>query len=138
MLGETVVIADRDKQEKLVPVITYVCGLQHQKAVGAWLSFLSVCFDDFQKNLRLPNILSAQEEAVCQELLNSSIDAYLRAEQLPLTVQATLTETVFRIIKGIPKEQMFFLKDRFLKICGEYSYNQFWKIYEDASCIEDV
>ena len=90
MAPEKTVIAEHAQQEKLVPVLTYVYGLTRPKAISAMLSFLALCHDVCCRNMRLPDLLTAEDEKSCMSLLDKVIDAFLRVENLPETTQAQI------------------------------------------------
>lgn len=138
MAGESIVLSDRTKQEKLVPVVTYVPGLTRHKAIAAWLSFLSVCHNDCRNGIRLPDLLSAGDESRCLRLLDDIIGAYLKIDSLSITSRAELYKTAHKIISGISGKDGIFLKDRLIKICGEYSCQAYWNKFENASCLADI
>lgn len=137
-IREKPVIAVHDKQEKLVPVMTYVYGLSRPRAISAMLSFLSMCHDDCSRNVRLPDVLSAEDEALCMSLLDEVIDKYLRVKKLPKTTHAKVVKTVFNIMKKMRRESLEFLRNRFLAVCGEQSYSIYWEKIGQAGCFEDV
>jgi hypothetical protein len=138
MTGETIVISEITNQEKLVPAVTYVHGLSQRKAISAWLSFLSVCFQDCRNKIRLSGLLSVEDEAQCLRLLDAIIESYVKVERLPVPVQAELCETAHKLIAGMSREHRAFLEDRFFKICGDKSYLTYWKNLETASCLDDI
>lgn len=138
MAGETIVISEITNQEKLVPVVTYVHGLSQRKAISAWLSFLSVCFQDCRNKIRLSGLLSVVDEAQCLRLLDAIIESYVRVERVPVPVQAELCESAHRLITGMSREHGVFLEDRLFKICGDRSYLTYWRNLETASCIDDI
>jgi hypothetical protein len=138
MLSEKIMIVEHKSSEKLVPVITYVNGHFQQKAISAWLSFLSICHNDICNNLRLPDILSAEEENSCNRLLNEIFDTYIRVECLTKRVQNEIIETVFKIIKHSTDGSLHFLKKRCIEICGQHSYQSYLYKYEKASTVEDI
>jgi hypothetical protein len=136
--SEKTVIADHAKQEKLVPVLTYVYGLSRSRAVSATLSFLSMCHIDCSRNVRLSNVLIDEDEALCMSLLDEVIDTYIRVGNLPKNTQARLCKAVYDIMHKLHGENLDFLRNRFIAVCGEYSYDAYWKKIEQASCFKDV
>jgi hypothetical protein len=136
--SDKTVIAEHKNREELVPVLTYVYGLSRPRAISAMLSFLSLCHTDCNKNLRLSNVLTAEDETNCMRLLDKVIETYLRVENLPSTIQAKLVQTVFKIIKNLRGENLVFLRDRFIALCGETCYLTYWKKFELASCFKDI
>ena len=138
MADETPVVIDFNKQEKLVPVLTYVNGLSHEKAVSAWLNFLCVCHTDYTNNIRMPHGLSPDDEALCVPLLDICIKNY--AEIKPWTPQQRLSliSFVYKYVRGSSGENRLFLHDRLRAICGERVRQKFWGIYEEASGFEEI
>ncbi len=135
---ERAVIVDRDKKEKLVPVITYINGLSRSKSISAWLKFLSICHDDIKNKVRLKDILTTEDEAICVSLFDKVIDKYLKVNNLPKKVIDDLNKTAFKIIKKLSPENMVFIKDRFITICGEDCYHLYLEKYEHAHCFKDI
>ncbi len=138
MAPEKTVVADHAKREKLVPVLTYVYGLSRPRAISATLSFLALCHDDCGRNIRLPDLLTAEEEKSCMSLLDKVIDAFLRVENLPETTQATVWKTACKIVKKLSGKNREFLRGRFISLCGERSYETYWKKIEGAPDFEDM
>ena len=138
MFSEKIIIAEHKKVEKLFPVITFVNGLSQHKALSAWLMFLSTCHRDISNKVRLTNILSSDDEVICNNLLNDHFDSYIRIECLSKKVQIRVTEMVFKIMKSLSEKPFFFLKDRFIKICGQHSYQTYWREYEKAANSENI
>jgi hypothetical protein len=138
MASTSFVIADRKKQEKLVPVVTYVHGLSRPHAIAAWLSFLSVCHDDCHARVRLPGILSAEHEPHCLRLLDSIIESYVKVDSVPIPVMLDLCETSGKIIAGMSAEHAAFLKDRLSRICDDRVCQEYWGKFESASFLKDV
>jgi len=138
MIGQTVAIVDRPKQEELLPVVTFVPGLQRHRAIDALLSFLSVCHHDCYNRIRLPDLLSAEHETRCLRLLDDVIGGYFHVDNLKLSVQADICDTAHSIVAGLSAEHAAFLKDRLLKICGDDGYRLYWKAFEDESCLEEI
>jgi hypothetical protein len=138
MLSEKILIAEHKNLEKLVPVLTYVNEHSQPMAINAWLSFLSICHNDICNNVRLPDILSAEDENTCNGLLNEIFDTYIRIESLTKKVQNAIIETVFKIIKGLAGDSLHFIKNRYIEICGQCSYQTYWYEYEKAPTVEDI
>jgi hypothetical protein len=138
MLSEKIMIDEHKNLEKLVPVITYVNGHFQHKAINAWLSFLTICHNDICNNVRIPDTLSAEDENTCNGLLNKIFDTYIRVESLTKEVQTGVIKTVFKILKNLDSDASLFLKERYLKICGQYSYQTHWCKYEKASTVEEI
>ncbi|MGB7567637.1 MAG: hypothetical protein WBM07_07250 [Chitinivibrionales bacterium] len=139
MAPEKTVIAEHAQQEKLVPVLTYVYGLTRPKAISAMLSFLAMCHNDCSKNnTRLRDLLTAEDEKSCMSLLDKVIDAFLRVENLSETTQARLVKTVYKIMKKLQGKNLNFLRDRFITLCGEHSYETYWKKIERAPDFEAI
>jgi hypothetical protein len=125
MGNEINTIVDRDTREKLVPVISYV-HCRSLQATGAWLSFLSVCHNDLNANRRLPNELSADDEACCIVLLDELVQSYCTIKRLPLATQRKAIDVAGKIILGLSEESKAFLKRRLIKICGEDRCREYW------------
>jgi hypothetical protein len=138
MAHDTTIIAEHKNREELVPVLTYVYGLSRPRAISAMLSFMSLCHTDFTRNVRLSNVLSAEDETSCMSLLDEVIETYLRIENLTLTVQDKLGKTVYKILKKLHGENLDFLKKRFVTVCGAACYLSYWKRFEQASCFKDI
>ena len=138
MASDTTIIAEHKNREELVPVMTYVYGLSRPKAISAMLSFMSLCHTDCTRNVRLSNVLSAEDETSCMSLLDEVIETYLRIENLTLTVQEKLGKTVYKILKNLHGENLDFLKKRFITVCGAACYLSYWKRFEQASCFKDI
>ncbi|MFZ2960197.1 MAG: hypothetical protein WA705_25220 [Candidatus Ozemobacteraceae bacterium] len=135
---EKILICEREKQEQLVPVLTFVVGLSRPKAVSAWLSFLSLCHRDCHKNIRLANALSSKDQLLCMSILDEVIDRYLNISKWTQMVHARFSKAAYGIMRRLPEEHRQFLKERFISICGQSSYEIFWKKLERASDFEDV
>lgn len=138
MLSEKMTIAEYKNLEKLVPVLNYVNGHYQQKAINAWLSFLSICHNDICNKIRLSDTLSTENENTCNGLLNEIFDTYIRVECLTKKVQNRLIETVFQIIKSLTGDSLLFLEKRYIEICGQYSYQTYWCTYKKAPTVEVI
>jgi hypothetical protein len=138
MLSEKIIIAERNQLERLTPVLTYVNGHSQQKAINAWLSFLSTCRNDVCNQIRFPDILSPEDECTCHNLLNAVFDTFIRVECLSNKVNNELTSAVYKIIKGLTGESLQFLEKRYIEICGQYSFKTYWCQYEKASTLEEI
>jgi hypothetical protein len=138
MASEAFVIRDREKADKLIPVLTYVHGLSRPKAISAWLSFLSICHEDCRASVRLPGILAAADEAQCLRLLDSVIESYLKVDGLPLPTQSALHQTAHKIIAGITAQYRALLKDRLFRLCGGNGYHPYWDAFENGACLSRI
>ncbi|MDD5676044.1 MAG: hypothetical protein PHC61_17870, partial [Chitinivibrionales bacterium] len=126
MCGEKIIVSERQSREELVPVLTYVYGLSRSRAVSAWLSFLSVCHNDGSKNIRLPNILSGEDEILCTSLLDEAINSYLQIRNRPLSAAMELGRMVYKIVKNLSGPDRAFFSERLHSICGENGYKPYW------------
>jgi len=131
-------ITEFGKEEKLIPVITFVNGISNQNAVCAWLSFLSECHKALYESIHHTQILDSVNEKVCRSILDEVIRNYLNIKMIPDSLQKTAINTAHKIITTQSPENYDFLIGRLFEICGKSSYYTYWKKLEAISCHEDL
>jgi len=136
MCKEKTIIDKRNNSEELVPVITYVKDSPQTKVIGAWLSLLSVCHMDYQSQIRLRNVLAPEDALSCEAILEKFMGDFIKNENCQSMRQTDNYKLVYEIVRKLPETDKLFLKDRFIKICGEQCYYEFWTRFEQASGFE--
>jgi hypothetical protein len=135
---EKTIIIERDAGEKLVPVLTYVKGLSETKAISAWLSFLSNCHADCAAKIRLDNLLSKDLQLRCTKILDKAIESFISVGSSLSLDKSELSATVHEIIKSMSEKNRAFLSDRFIRICGKKSFDEYWAKFERADSADDI
>jgi len=115
MGSPNLVIVDCDKQEPLVPVVTFVLGLSHDGIVSSCLSFLTLCYQDCLNKIRKPNIIAPYFLLQCQYFLDDVIATYLNVDRLSFPAQTAAIETAHNILQHISSENATFILDRMNK-----------------------
>ncbi len=137
-VGETITIADRAGIDKLVPVVTSVYGIARPKAMGAWLSYLSICRRDCAADVRLETMLSPEIESRCESHLDRAIEQYVKIESMPQPVLGEMARTIVSVLKSLSSRSRAFLRGRCAEICGAGALAGYWDVAERAGTSEEL
>ncbi len=140
MANKNLVLVERNKQDTLVPMITFVPGLSQQEAIHCNLSHMALLYEDCRNKIRKPDLLEPDFILKCQYLLDEVISCYLKVQRVSLPLQMNAVETASNIVRSITKDHAAFLKHRLTIICQETVSTVFWNTLASpsyAACFSD-
>ena len=120
-------VTDHKRDEKLVPVITYFNGPEQTRAIAAFVSFLTVSRTDYQKGVRMPDMLSPEQESAYMSVLAKFVNGMKNSSREGSLLQELFSVCV-EIMRNFSETNYGFLKDRYQSICGDDAV--YWALFE--------
>jgi len=119
----------RPRNERVIPVLTYFSGPEHERAVAAALSFLTIVYEDLCKGNRMPATVDSAQESFYMHIVEKYLSSYL-------ILNADTKEVIPEIIRAavdayhrLSDSSKAFIRDRYTAICQDTS-EEYWALLE--------
>lgn len=122
----------RPRNERLIPVVTYFSGPEHEKSVSAALSFMSVVYEDYCQGITMPDPVSSEQESFYMRIIEKYLSSYLILNEDTKKVIPEILRAAAGAYRQLSGRSKAFIRQRYATICQDQS-EEYWALLESGS-----